>query len=88
MTDKITGSYGAQLPWEKEGQKEDILKALGVLAQPVLGLLRRDPAQRTPALEFCRSCAEALGLPPPDVDVSEPPADTEPRAGAATVSDL
>lgn len=89
VTDKITGSYGAQLPWEKKGQKEDILKALGVLAEPVLGLLRREPEQRTPAADFCRSCAELLGLPAPDIGIAtESAADKEPRAGAAAVSDL
>lgn len=89
VTDQITGSYSAQLPWEKPGQREAVLKALGVLADPVLGLLRRDPAERTPAWDFCRTCAELLGLPVPDMDVAAPEAAAaEPRAGAAAVSEV
>lgn len=84
MTDQITGSYNGKLPWEKEDARDPILAALGPIAEPVMGLLQRDPAERTPAREFAFQCADIMGLPVPEFQNAE----TEERAGAAIVSDV
>lgn len=86
VTDQITGSFNAQLPWECEERKPSILKELGVLADPVMAMLKRDPAERMSVAEFCGACAELLGLPAPLIGTAAEDAGAEPPAGLAAVS--
>jgi hypothetical protein len=53
---QVLGLGGAHLPWEEGGSNPGILEALGVLREPVLALVRRDPQERPTMAEFCRLC--------------------------------
>eukprot|EP00892_Ulva_mutabilis_P002569 jgi/Ulvmu1/12312/UM088_0032.1 len=88
VTDQITASFNASLPWEREEIKADILKQLGVLADPIMGLLTRDAAERMSVSDFCSKCAELLGMPAPEIDVKAEVGNVEPREGLAAVSEL
>ena len=46
----------AELPWEGGRLDAATMRCLGVLHDPVLGLLRRDPAQRSTMSAFCSAC--------------------------------
>ena len=46
----------AELPWEGSRLDTATLRCLGVLHDLVLGLLRRDPAQRSTMQTFCTDC--------------------------------
>lgn len=56
----ITGAEPA--PWELEGTKQEILRRLGSLKRPVLGLLERSPGQRLPVEHFLEACCRVLAL--------------------------
>ena len=46
----------AELPWEGEGLCRDTRHHLGVFYETVLGMLRRDPAQRATMSDLCAAC--------------------------------
>lgn len=45
-----------KLPWEAGRLTDGTLQQLGVFRQAVLGLLRRDPAQRVTVQALCAVC--------------------------------
>lgn len=45
-----------ELPWEEGRLSAPDRRKLGMFRKPILKLLRRDPAQRTTAREFCNEC--------------------------------
>lgn len=57
---QIAGDGGEALPWEDGGSRSILLATLGPLREPVLGLLRRDPAQRLPMHIFLEQSEHAL----------------------------
>ena len=46
----------AELPWEGSRLDAATMRCLGVLHDLVLGLLRRDPEQRSTMPAFCNAC--------------------------------
>lgn len=57
---QIAGDGGEVLPWEDGGSRSILLATLGPLREPVLGLLRRDPARRLPMHIFLEQSEHAL----------------------------
>jgi hypothetical protein len=55
----ITGAEDA--PWEGEG-KQRLLRKLGALKRPVLGLLQRSPTARLTVDAFLECCFQVLSL--------------------------
>ena len=49
-----------ELPWEGEGRAKELLKRAGRYKDAVLGLLRRDPQQRTRVQTFMQQYASIL----------------------------
>ena len=47
-------------PWEDAGTARALLKPLGIFKAGVLGLLERDPAQRSTIYQFRQACMRAL----------------------------
>lgn len=47
-------------PWEERETARDLLRPLGIFKQAVLGLIERDPAQRTSIHTFQRACRSSL----------------------------
>ena len=48
------------LPWEGEGNAKDLLKRAGRFKEAVMGLLHRDPAQRTRVQTFVQQYAAIM----------------------------
>jgi hypothetical protein len=52
---------GEQLaPWEDADTAQALLKPLGIFKKAVLGLLKRNPQQRTTIPQFQKSCRHVL----------------------------
>ena len=47
-------------PWEELDTSRAMLRPLGIFKQAVLGLIDRDPAQRTSIHAFQRACRSSL----------------------------
>jgi hypothetical protein len=47
------------LPWEGD-QNMAARKKLGMFRQPILSLLRRDPAERSTLANFCQTCQQVF----------------------------
>lgn len=58
--DQIQGQNGMVLPWEDAEKAQQVRDKLGKLKRHLIGLLARDPAERTSLEDFCRACARVF----------------------------
>ena len=47
-------------PWEEPATARELLKPLGIFKQAVLGLIERDPANRTSIGNFRKACRSSM----------------------------
>lgn len=50
----------AALPWEGRRLCQETRRCLGIFCTAVLGLLKRDPAQRACMADFCKTCNDIV----------------------------
>ena len=55
---------GRVLPWDEERLTAKDKTKLGIFRKPILKLLRRNPAERTTAREFCDECCSLFATNP------------------------
>ena len=51
----------AELPWEGDRAKPDVMRKLRTLRRPVMALLDRDPTNRPTMMKFCDQCDDIFG---------------------------